>query len=221
MWKNQGLFSWGLGSHELEPRNVKEEVKSLVFILAFIYHMSCSWWNKPQHEIKNLNEYGYTLEGGERLWGVKSYCARMIWRIFVIMRWRYWNESKVKEVRCEITQVPKRTDNLKTKFSRVNFSKQKFSALGPCRCCNFDSTTFCAQTFASTVLFHFHSQGPETFLATVVTETFVLLVDKYGMESSIQRLACKIEKQAVRQSHSFVDLAHKIQWSLEKSMLET
>lgn len=35
------------------------------------------------------------------------------------------------------------------------------------------------------------------------------------METSTQSLACKIEKQAVRQSHSFVDLAHKTQ-SLEK-----
>lgn len=50
----------------------------------------------------------------------------------------------------------------------------------------------------------------------VVTGSFVLLVDKFGMETSKQRLACEIEKQAVRQSHSFVDLAHKTQRSFEK-----
>lgn len=68
---------------------------------------------------------------------------------------------------------------------------------------------FCAQTFGSALLSPFHSQGPETFLAMVVTEIFVLLVDKFGMETSIQRLACKIEKQAVRQFHSFVYLVYK------------
>lgn len=87
-----------------------------------------------------------------------------------------WNESKVEAVHCEITQVPKKPYNLKTKFYRVNFSKQKFSALVPCRFCNFYSITYCAQTFGSTILFHFHSQDPEAFL--VVMETFVLLVDQ-------------------------------------------
>lgn len=139
----------------------------------------------------------------------------MICRTFVIMRWRYWNESKGKGVKSLWNHTSSlKTYVLKPKLYRGNFSKQKFSALGPCRFCNFDSTTFWAQIFGSTIPLPF--PGPEMFLSMVVTEIFVLLVDKFGMETSIQRLACKIEKQAVRQSHSFVYFAHKTQWPLEK-----
>lgn len=120
-------------------------------------------------------------------------------------------KAKLKQYTVKSHKFPKKTYILKKKLYRGYFSKQKFSALGPCRFCNFDSMTFCAQTFGSTILSPFHSQGTESFLAVVVTKIFVLLVDKFGMETRIQRLACKIEKQAVRQSHSFVDLAHKTQ----------
>lgn len=38
--KKTGIFLAEVtGSHDLEPRNVKEEVKSLVYILAFISHV--------------------------------------------------------------------------------------------------------------------------------------------------------------------------------------
>lgn len=119
-------------------------------------------------------------------------------------------KAKVKQYPVKSHEFFK-TYIIKPEFYWGNFSKQRFSALDPCGFCNSESTTFCAQNFGSTILSPFYSQGSETFLAMVVTESFVLLADKFGMETSIQRLAYKIEKQAVRQSHSFVDLAHKTQ----------